>query len=402
MGYRQPKFDTFNEAHFSKQPLGPSSFELFAKLSPELRLRIWELCLQNTRLLSIELREIEIEEDAGEPLPRYKSTNYLDNITSGSHYQWAVSCEPRPHALFSTCSESRMAARKHFRVVLPSQQNFKSQKQLYFNPEYDFLRITIEKGHSDLLIDFLFDFKAYDPNNVGILQLAMDQKNFEKLYSITTDTIPHQALKSLKDTLLNLRCIWASCLIHTGARAMVGFFGGTRNYETKLNRSVPIFSFAPEFEWLDTDPRPIEPDLGKTTVFKHPKRMKEAWEYFEDSVLGRKCDQPLQRTFSYALAELTSYMPKVSDKEKMKQYLDMERDHWDKNAEQFCYDWWVEPEDRKGLLSAAGMWVFPDDTFDNLNGIEDGKVIADLRGSKPGLVVANLGRYPRKKRDIRI
>ncbi|KAH7304663.1 hypothetical protein B0I35DRAFT_444712 [Stachybotrys elegans] len=250
--------------------------------------------------------------------------------------------------------------------------------------------IDIKGDNGGLLVDFLVDFKAYDPKNIGVLQLALNQKSFQKLHSITAESIPKQAQPPLASTLVNLRSIWAACLLHCGARTMIGFLSGTRNYETKLNRSMPIFSFAPEFELLESDPRAIEPDLGRTTVFRHPKRMKEAWEYFEKCVFGGKYDQPLQRTFSYVMAELTTSPVMVADKGTMKEYLSVEAERWAANATFLCYDWWVEPEDRKSILSAAGMWLFPGDTFDKLIGNEDGKLVANLKGCKPGLLVARL------------
>ncbi|KAH7329019.1 hypothetical protein B0I35DRAFT_419055 [Stachybotrys elegans] len=155
-----PEFGSFNEAHCSQQPLGPSKFELFPKLSTELRLRIWELSLQRCRLL----------------------------------------------------------------------------------------------------------------------------------------------------------------FVNNGARVT-----GRRlnNYELKLNRSVPIF-----IEWLDTDPRPIDLDQTKITFFDHPRMMKKAWDYFEDCILGDQHSQPLQRTFSYAMAESRTRLPKVTDIETMKAYLDRELHRW--------------------------------------------------------------------------
>ncbi|KAH7323100.1 hypothetical protein B0I35DRAFT_427115 [Stachybotrys elegans] len=387
-------FSSFNEAYFSKQNPGPTSFELFPMLSAEIRLRIWELSLESTRLLSVEIRKSESENGADEDFPWHKTTNHLGNVISGSPYEWALSHEARPHALFSTCAESRSVAHKHFRVVLPSQQNYKSGRPIRFNPEYDFLMIKIEGYHYYLFVDFLVDCKAYDPKMVGVLNLVMNREGFEKLENIRPPDYPRQALKSLQDTLLNLRHIWAACLMHTEARSMSGPLSGFRNYEIKYNRSLPIFGFAPGFEVLDTDPRPIEPDLGLTNVYDHPRKMKQAWEEFEGRMLGDRDNQMPQRTFSYVLAEYSARNKTiVTDEETMKEYLREEAKFWPDGIEKFYgYPCWVEPEDRKRMLSAAGMWLFPEDTFDKRGGLDldAPKVVADLGGLKPGLVLCRL------------
>ncbi|KFA76428.1 hypothetical protein S40288_11232 [Stachybotrys chartarum IBT 40288] len=390
-------FDNFNRTHFSKRATGFDTFDLFPRLPPEIQQPIWKFAVRRKRLLHITLTERISRDGTSRKSERhYTAINKLGRVISGRAYLVWLPELFRINPLFTTCVGSRRAALRHYRACLPFNSQVARPPYLRFNPKYDFFVIE-NSSEPGVLVDFLHDAKAYDPKNIGPRQLAMEQDVCMGLDRIHLAEFPPIALESLRTILADLRHFWAVCWLYTGARIMLGVLSGTRNPEMRLNRSVPICSFAGEFEWLDVDPRPFEPDLNWTTAMRHPDRTTEAWKRFEERVFDGMPQAETKRVFSHVLAERGRAPPLVADGPSLDRYLLGEQRqwaHWVAKLPGLGKGKFRESDQRKKeLLSVAGLWVFPEDTFHGLtsNAMSvPGKLVADLRGHRPGLAAACL------------
>ncbi|KAK6078238.1 hypothetical protein SCUP234_06236 [Seiridium cupressi] len=172
-----------------------SRFECFTSLPCELRFHIWKTSLKCNRIIYITCLP------CSSPPPwrqqgrggRYSTYNELGKATSGDRYEHRFQNLPRP-ALLRVSVEARSVALRFYRVKLPLYQSIpaivnestSSQRSnrdksgqtcsLFFNPEYDFLSPCIPSlfpHRRHLFFDLLHDIKAYDPRDIGVLNLIV-------------------------------------------------------------------------------------------------------------------------------------------------------------------------------------------------------------------------------------
>ncbi|CAG9956660.1 unnamed protein product [Clonostachys rosea f. rosea IK726] len=161
-----------------------------------------------------------------------------------------------------------------------------------------------------------------------------------------------------------------------------------------LNRSIPIFPHAIEFDLFEEDIRPYQPNLKSHTVFYNPKLAVQAWEAIENKLGICNNTEPV-RQISHILAVtarqgyLRSAEAEVRCARTMDNYLQLEQDQTEEFFNQgpgsSNPEWRETEEQKKSLLSAAGFWIFPYGTFDTLNERLSGKACQDLRGQRPAL-----------------
>jgi hypothetical protein len=162
----------FNNVYFDRtlpqatcdiQPWAP-----FPRLPPELRLHVWQLFLQQHRMIELELRFGNNQDKS----LWYTAPNHLGRIVSGRGYLldignrgYSASLSP----LLWVNSEARQATLHFYRVHLPF-RGLGADRLLYLNPEYDVLYIDSEKSYATLLPDLLHDVRAYDPKDQGYVR----------------------------------------------------------------------------------------------------------------------------------------------------------------------------------------------------------------------------------------
>lgn len=374
----EPRFDTFNNSHRLYLANDSSlSFHPFYRLPAELRLRIWKMLLRQPRLVTVNVQR--------------DMKRKLKTSISGYHYRFSLSRCYQLSPLLMTSHEARQAALEHYRVRIPSIARDDSSKHLYLSPEYDYVFIRVDKPLGITFMDFLNDVTAYDPQKKGVLNLAITGNDafLSQIQSLALGQLPDATVALFRQTLFNVRNLWAVHLLSDANRLMLGVLSGTTNCSTRFNRSVPIFSEATDLKIFDVDPRPFESDLGRTTVGRDPRTVIRQWQALRDRFgLGDEGSSEAQSilNLSYVLAigpengNKPVYGPKTMDK-----YLTREREQWaswEKRLPALSELPW-----RKELLSVAGFWIFPSTTFDELQDAPGNKRIANLQGHRPALAI---------------
>ncbi|CAH0045440.1 unnamed protein product [Clonostachys solani] len=389
MEVSQPRFTTLNHIHFSNEnsPSESASFHSFTRLPLELRLRIWELSLPcRRRLLTLHLA-------------------HEDESVSGLGHGYNISIEQLPDAIpqSNVCAESRQAAHQCFRLPLRVNTNADKPLTIWINPERDYLFLPRLNVDIRTFANFIIKLKDSDPKGKGILHIAFDSlcgTSVRSLKALSTDlgsNIPQETITILREWALGLQSLWFIHLLSSESRLDAGPSSGTRNYTIKgLNRSIPIFPHAVEFELFDEDIRPYQPSLQSHTVYYSPKPAVQAWEAMEDK-LGIRSDTGTQpvRQISHVLAATARHgyhrraSAEVRCAKTMDDYLQLEQDQAEKffsNGPGSLFPQWRETEEQKRtLLSAAGFWIFPYGTFDTLDKTLSGKACQNLSDQRPGL-----------------
>ncbi|CAN8101576.1 unnamed protein product [Discula destructiva] len=190
-------------------------FHRFPDLPKELRLQIWETAIPRERLIHVSLKLHQgrrYELAAAEP--RYLQRNILKKPISGERYRAVVEGEKLNSKLLKVSSESRQVALAFYRVHIPvylTGPTLTERTSLLFNPEHDFLHIEAIDPVKETLIDFLWDLKAYDPKDVGLLNLAVDLHGFcanDLQYLKRSDLFLIRQRTALVETLSQLKAVW--------------------------------------------------------------------------------------------------------------------------------------------------------------------------------------------------
>ncbi|CAJ2499969.1 Uu.00g028220.m01.CDS01 [Anthostomella pinea] len=231
---------------------GAEAFVLFPQLPTELRLKIWTTYLERNRIIAIKMMDSRRPEDFAPGVtraPSYTAKNSLGKIVSGNPYCLISKAPPRYSTLLSVNSEAREAARVFYRVRFPcfrltARERAKMRPrpthpfELYFNPEFDFL--YVDYGADVTMVDLVCDLKAYDPKDVGLLNLVAGFRAFEPA------TIPPQALQPITDFLQNIQSLWCPKVIDPTR---------VSDYMSSL---IPLFSATDIFDRIGRDPRQLK------------------------------------------------------------------------------------------------------------------------------------------------
>ncbi|KAK7934941.1 hypothetical protein PG985_000436 [Apiospora marii] len=348
-----PATKVFNDEHFDPaKNYHTSGFHCFSRLPPELRRHIWKLCPQR-RFVPLRVRRYN-----GAPWikpPFYSSHNHLGRVISGNHYRLAVHVSIRSTAspLFFTTRESRRAALESYRVRFPV-----CGGHIRICPEYDVLYLGSWYEIPYLLADILHDFRAYDPEDDGIMHLALAQAEKRCLFDVRQptdlqvggvvmadydglslldgpgapgfvpsghlETTPSGAIRSVlhhpvatasfvEILSTKIRSLWCVERLHCNSRVcypsppqpgrlvdVVETCPLRPSFE-RLDRGGSI-----NFDWLERDPRPaVKSDLKHLTFQKDPRRFLHSWRNLEES-LG--VQRPAGSPFRFSVC-VTSKMP---------------------------------------------------------------------------------------------
>ncbi|KAI0530394.1 hypothetical protein GGR58DRAFT_493562 [Xylaria digitata] len=187
----------------------PGSFLLFPLLPTELRINIWQLSLIRWRLIKIDLAPGKDDDSLGQDEgPRYKRLNKFGNNISGIRYQVTAKGQQILSKLLRVNSEARQAALRFYRVHIPCRLVLGDKEEnvgiLPFNPEFDILHIKPGHGDHDFA-HFLHDIRAYDIQNIGLVNLALDGNGVNNLTRIKLSELQFSSQAAFTQTILNLR-----------------------------------------------------------------------------------------------------------------------------------------------------------------------------------------------------
>ena len=374
-------------------------FGQFPMLSAELRLRIWQVAVEQHRLLEV---EIEPPSDSGDA-PPYSTINALNNLISGRNYFATVQGYHLHSKLLYINRESREVALRFYRVHIPcylqtSEDGIERtiRTTLYFNPEYDFIHLRA-RGPEHPFVDFLHDLKAYDPQNVGLLNLALDTNSMNHLHSLTNVSEP-VARASLVASLSRLQQLIWIAHSHAG-RGIMGLLQGFQGVGVQFNHSMPVKAITPSFNLLRYDPRPVGPELRYVlTASSDPRQMRVQWRELLQRWEIRQVQSTRERVlFAY---DPLSYEQQVYDIRTANKFLKEEEAKWLGAQQQWKgvvrkHAGKVPIEGLEVLLKAVrpaiGFWLFPAEALGGLDGDISGmKKVFDMTGHWPELALSCL------------
>ncbi|TGO40691.1 hypothetical protein BHYA_0033g00450 [Botrytis hyacinthi] len=350
----------------------------------------------------------------------YTTRNAMGNIISGSYYELAINDSAVNHMnsrIFLTSKKSRWAALDYFRLRLPLANN----RHIRVNPDHDvlFFHPAHDIRDINILAAILHDIKAYDPRDQGLKHLAiLGDTLFPDKQPVTGEvgncgsnrpidstsaggagkiTLSHPiAQASLTDILsTKLRTLWCVQKMFTRTRVYgPGIYDrpvGMPQWMETLPMLPPLSRLGIShlnFEWIENDPRPIEPDIGNMPFFKDPRQYHYNWKVIEE-VLGVRHVTPF-RVFACVFSELapagiTGHMTEPTGLElRVRQLVEsnrqMEKDEWERainhwvnlmrqirplSESTFDESWFRERNvmlDRDDM-TAIGMWLFPAEAF---------------------------------------
>ncbi|KAF1833641.1 hypothetical protein BDW02DRAFT_598904 [Decorospora gaudefroyi] len=262
--------------HESNQNL---TFRLFPSLPKELRLLIWTHALHRQRIINVHLSDPWLENPS--TFRDRLSTLLSHRQTTGSspggwsaragHYLITVyNSIPIFSKFLRVCQESRKAAFSTLIFAIENEigvDTFTTPGTFYFNPEWDFLRITgWEQINVHLHIPcFLHDLKVrYDPRGIGLLNLLISDEDDDDITSSLQDSdMPSDIRNSVASTLRQLHEVFFRSKL---TKRRMGFTIADGHLDAKpfFNRSLPLHTNISIFDRFATDPRgPTITDLSK-------------------------------------------------------------------------------------------------------------------------------------------
>uniref|UniRef100_A0A8H7NBK0 Uncharacterized protein n=1 Tax=Bionectria ochroleuca TaxID=29856 RepID=A0A8H7NBK0_BIOOC len=326
---------------------------------------------------------------------------------------WKVSIDqkPRRNLLMQISRECRQLAKHQFRLPLSSNPGSDlPQPTLWLDPENEYIFISHFDVSTMTFISFINHMRLSDPRGTGILHIAFDSRcgdSLGRLEALSREVaLATNTLKTFREAIFGLQSVWFIHLLGTDSRIMTGALSWTSNRAMGLNRSIPIFAHAVEFDLFTSDPRPIQASLRGQTVWNDPKKSVEAWLRIEKALgldrhkVGGGASVSVTgsiSTISHILA-MSGRKRVISDaycdvrcSQTMDLALRIEQEKTDQMADEGGYlkeIREIEPvESKNNILSAAGFWIFPEGTFDTL--LEHpryaGKAYQDLTGHQPAL-----------------
>lgn len=413
--------ETINQAYRAKQHSSDVSFENFQKLPVEIRLYIWRYSLEHHRLLEVHIEPSDViksrprgsrrrrPRQRAQKKPRYSTTNSLGNLISGQPSKPIVKSYQLYSKLLRVNHESRGAALRFYRVRLPC--SFMApgvdalagqrvlDKTLYLNPEYDFIHLCSSSAAQEA-VDFLHDLKAYDPQKVGLLNLAIGRNSLFALHRLSEIPDP-PAQAAFVDTLAQLEnLIWVA-EGHAGRKIVpLEGFPGDR---VRFNHSMPVKGIPPSFDILGPDPRPVGPELAFVqTPCSDPRGWHLGWQQILDMWGVRPVRPPTERVL---FACKPTPVHTISSVEEADLWLENEERSWLSCQEGPSLVYHLikryekkeppveTPEELAGAVRPAiGFWLFPLHALGSLEGVDQRgmKRVFDFSGHWPELALSRL------------
>jgi len=403
---------------------GDVVFDQFSMLSAELRLLIWHCALEEFRLLEVmvegEWAPLPEVEGAVSPSrdgpPLYSTTNALNKLVSGRNYTVNVQGFPLYSKLLRVNRESRQAALEFYRLHIPcyfrrtdAYSKRAVRATLYFNPEYDIWHLDADgpAAHftEHVFVDFLYDFKAYDPRGIGLLNLALASDAMIQLHSLANISEP-RGKATLVDFLSQLREIIWIAHPHAGRSIVEMWDGAFVGIGFRFNHSMPGMGITPRFSLLGRDLRPIGPELKcVVTTCSNSRQMRILWRDPLERLEIRQAQPARERVlFAYRMPRYEELL--VDDIKTADDFLGREEESWLRSQERTgCHYHRVEyltgkpppiegPEElAKAVRPALGFWLFPVEALGSLESVDmsgSGKRVFDMSDHWSELALSTL------------
>lgn len=234
-------------SHLNSSPSSPhNEFRKFPCLPVQIRKEIWCQALPRNRLIVVDFRP---SKKRGQE-PNSTEKNGLGRETSGSAYCPVVPGAHLYSSLLGVNRESRSEALRIYRVHIPclvwTGKASTKEAVLYLSPERDFLHLysTSQGSVRETLVDFFYDLKTYDPNGVGLLNLAVDYRTLDAWdrFLRPQEIEPSSARAAYLETLAQLQRVFCISLTGLDFSYQVAF-GPVRCFEI---RSLRPFMGPPE------------------------------------------------------------------------------------------------------------------------------------------------------------
>ena len=275
MSSQQPGIiSSLHSAQGNSQP-----FLLFACLPGEIRLEIWRCSMQRERIIHVELTSIDENVDK-----RYANVNHLQRPTiEEAKYKLLVNGWQVLSKFLRVNSESRQEALRFYRVHIPcwfQGKGGEEQRQvLYINPEYDFILPVPRTLTPGILTDFLYDLKAYDPKDIGLVNLAINRcceldDSFGDFWTDVTRVSDEPARTAVKDILSQIKEIFFVAMCDPES---MGACLDADEMPTYINKSYPTAAHTATFDRVGLDPRPVIQDLGCKFIVDKLPIISETW-----------------------------------------------------------------------------------------------------------------------------
>lgn len=345
------------------------SFTLFPQLPTEIRLKIWRESLKRSRILALHIEnKLPLAGIHGQPLPFQDGT---PGRREGGDYRLRVDSDETCEAcskLFRVNNESRQAALEFYRVHLPctfgNEMDPSNAKEglLYFNPEHDFLDI-VEQSYvagCRTLPHFLYDLKSkYDPQHVGLLNLAVNGNEMGRMLSWSTNPSDFDIdiREAVVKTIMQLQEVFFVTKVTAGRVIHRRLQGLNINPGGVFNRSYPITSRTASFDRLRRDPRPITRDLKQILWLTfHPQEMFHKWT----QVLDKWAISPTHISYRFLVSCNPLIRHNIDDRDSANAWLEKEEGFWRDARSKDPPELSTESDNlEQGVQPAVGFWLFP-------------------------------------------
>lgn len=355
------------------------SFTLFPQLPIEIRLKIWRQLLERPRIVKV----------------------YIYGQFGDKTYYRVFVDERRVHnKLLRVNTESRNAALRFYRVHIPctftkegieSDPSTPQKGYLYFNPEYDFLHAVSRHVFDCVLVNFLCDLKTtYDPRHVGLLNLALDDREVQML-DLRFKPLDAEAGEAFTRVITQLREVFFVTKTVVG-RHVPRLLSRPIPHDLFI-RSYPITAKTATFERLPRDPRDITQDLRQILMLSfNPHDMFHRWI----QLLDRWQISPTKISYRLLLTSQPHCRQyrHIHDQDSANAWLQKEDDLWREALNQQPFEAGSQSRNRdQAVKPAIGFWLFH---IDALGAFPDGgrppyeTYMLDLTEHTPELALFNI------------
>lgn len=222
-------------------------------------------------------------------------------------------------------------------------------------------------------VDFLYDLMAYEPKDIGILNLALDMIGMSTLH-ILVDIPNAPAKATFVNYLQQLQEIIWVAESYSG-RAILGPLDNFQGVGVRFSHSMPVKAMAPRFN-LRTNPRAIEPGLKYVlTGCVDPRQMRIQWHQLLAKWEVRQALQPMERVLF--TCQVADYDKQIYDFKTANKFLKGEDKRWLKDQHRWHrivmkHAGKVPVESLEELGEAIrptiGFWLFPVEALGGLEG----------------------------------
>ncbi len=341
-----------------------------------------------------------------------KNINNLGNHVATESYDATAQSRYVFNKLLRVTSESRQAALEFYHIHLPCWLigvNGWNLRILYLNPEYDFIHLLQGMRICGIIHNFLYDLKAYDPKNIGLLNLVIDRDTFcacsdpnrpahdDPWFSRAADIADPSVRAAFVDTLSHMQEVivippnipaWNTGLRRSRRR---------NDMQAYFHHFYPVMAEGITFDILNHDPRPITWSPDCACVDEDIKHAYRIWKRLL-SIWDIELVEPIRYRIMVAIrpANSNGFTIEIFNYEDAKLWV--ENAHID--------NWWHshtqaapslgdheenhpanDPEAPEGQVeSAFGFWLIPVEAFENMENDET----ANLLDFSPQLALLDL------------